>query len=624
MKKLKLNKDAFLCISLMIYLLVMDAFVKYIAGLDLFAPYSASFNLFFVCLMGAICALFKTKGKYIFTLVVGGLLAIFGFSQAMHYQVFNTFYSIAKIEMLPQLMQVSNGAASSIDFFSLQMLIPFIVMLTINSLVYFKIGYCKACISKKVKVVYLSILLMMSAGCGFTIHSYPDYPQHVRSFEYLYERLYNKSMAVNYFGIYSYFFKDVYNSFIKRNKAELESICTYQANNGYVQPVNAYSGLFEGKNLILVLAESFSQYSLDPVITPYMYEMAQNGIWFNHHYAPLFDSNTADSELIALTSTMPSTEGSITPNHYFMNHYNTALPHLFKEKGYGTLSFHSWFKEFYNRNITHTSYGFDHYYADDELTFNKFDKWTRALNWPKDSELFAQVLPLTNTQQPFMDFIISATSHMPYRNDRKEIQDDIAWLKDTGYTHSNKEVFIYNASLHELDIALENLVTELEEQGLMEDTVIAVFGDHYPYGMSEQAQKDYFQDNYNTVNMYQTPFFIYAKNIQPVKVDKMTSTFDIYPTLANLFGLDINGQIVFGHDALSNDYEPMVYFSDYSWLNQYAYYDANSGSITRYDDTLSDDMIDEINNHVIEALTIGQDLLASDSFTYKDGKLISE
>ncbi len=625
MVKIKWNKDVLLCTTLMIYLVIMDLLIKYIAGLDLFQRYSVMFNVCFISFIGAVCALFKTKGKYIFSTIIGLIVAIYGFSQAMHYQVFNTFYSIAKISMLAQLNDVKTGAASVIDIFSLQVLIPFIILMLVNSLIYFRLKESMG--AKKPRhrfVLSFMVSLLAISGCGFSVAAIPDYPQHVRSYEYLYERLYNKSLAVNYFGVYSYMLKDIYNSFIKRNKAEIASIKAYQQDNAYPANINEYTGLFEGKNLILVLAESLSKYSLNEQFTPFMYQMAQEGILFDKHYAPLFDANTADSELIALTGTMPSTEGSITPNHYFMNHYNSALPNLLKNNGYHTLSFHSWFKEFYNRNVTHYSYGFEHYYADDELVFNKFDNWTRALNWPKDTELFAQVLPLTNTEQPFMDFIISATTHMPYRKDRKELREAMEWLKDSGYTNSNNEVFIYNASLHELDSAMENLVNELEEKGLLDDTVICVFGDHYPYGMSDQCQQDYFGDLYNTVDMYQTPFFIYAKGIEPKVIHQMTSTFDIYPTLANLFGLDINGNIIFGSDALDNNFEPMIYFSDYSWMNEHAYYNASNQITTYFDDTLSQDDIDRINGEVIEALTIGQDLLASDSFSYKDGKLLTE
>lgn len=617
-----LSKDIIISGLFLVLVGVYDIFIKYVCLLELFESYSVRFNLFFICALAFLLSFFKTKGKLIFSSIVGLIICIYSFAQVAHFQVFNTFFSLSKISMLKELGEVGAGAATSINFTSLQLFIPYIVFIILSVLAYKLMPNVEnKHKSLRVKCVLVSAFIVMSLGCGFTIVSYPDYPQHVRSYEYLYERLYNKTLAVRYFGLYSYAGKDFYNTFIKRNKAELEAIDAYAQNNAYQQTSNEYTGLFKDKNLILILAESFSTYSLDPQITPFIYQMSQEGIYFANHYAPLFDANTADSELIALTSTMPSTEGSITPNHYFTNDYNTALPNLFKNAGYSTQSFHSWYKEFYNRYITHQSYGFDNYYADDQLQFSYTGNWKSAYNWPKDTELMGQVLSNTDTSSKFMDFIITAVSHMPYRSDRVELQEDIQYLKDTGINQSNTEIFVYNAALHNLDTAIKTLVTDLEEQGILDDTVIVLFGDHYPYGMSEEAQSEYFTNIQHSVDMYRTPFIIYNPLIESKTITDVTSTFDIYPTLANLFGFNIDGQIVFGNDALDNNFESLVYFADYSWLNNHAYYNASTQETIYFDQELSSDDIDQINNDVIEALSIGQDLLASNSFTYVNGKL---
>ena len=58
--------------------------------------------------------------------------------------------------------------------------------------------------------------------------------------------------------------------------------------NTYVQSLtpskkNAYTGLFEGKNLILITAEAFTAETIDPVRTPTLYRMANEGIKFEEY-----------------------------------------------------------------------------------------------------------------------------------------------------------------------------------------------------------------------------------------------------------------------------------------------------------------------------------------------------
>lgn len=600
-----------------IYLIVMDAMIKIVVNIPVFERYSFIFNLFFVLVICFLMAMVKTRHKYWISISLGLIMGIYGFAQIAHYQVFNTFFSLSKISMISELIAVSTGAATVMNFTSFQMVIPCIILfillwlnhhyLPVNSHIHH---------SRKVMISWMLAVVCFMGGCGFTIASYPDYPIHVRSYKYLYERLYNKTLSVRYFGIYSYLIKDFYNTVISQNKVEAEMVESYLDTNAYTGSTNAYTGLFEDKNLILILAESFSAYSLDPVVTPNLYKMSTQGIYFANHYAPLFDANTADSEFIALTGLMPSTEGSTTPNHYFSNHYDNGLAHFFNDNGYNPLSFHSWNRSFYHRDVLHPSYGFNHYYANESFDFTTFNGWTSAYNWPLDTELFQGAYELTDTSKPFMDFIISATSHMPYQKNRKELSDEITYMESVLPKDTDGEIIVYDAALHNLDTAIGNLMTSLENDGVLEDTVIVVFGDHYPYGMSEHGQSIYF-DGLLKYEKYRTPWLIYTPGIEAKTVTRTTSTFDIYPTLANLFGFDIDDQLVFGVDALDDDTKGIVYFPDYSWLDDHAYYDASNASTIKFDDTYDDQTIDMLCEQSLNALTVGQAALAIDTFDKK-------
>ena len=117
-------------------------------------------------------------------------------------------------------------------------------------------------------------------------------------------------------------------------------------------------GIFKGKNLILILCESLSTIVIDEELTPTLYMMKTQGINFDNHYAPVYQSATADSEFISLTSQIPSIDNGPLAYDFYENTFPSALPQLFREIGYSANSFHSFKKEFYNRETLHYTYGF--------------------------------------------------------------------------------------------------------------------------------------------------------------------------------------------------------------------------------------------------------------------------
>jgi phosphoglycerol transferase MdoB-like AlkP superfamily enzyme len=58
-------------------------------------------------------------------------------------------------------------------------------------------------------------------------------------------------------------------------------------------------------------------------------------------------------------------------------------------------------------------------------------------------------------------------------------------------------------------------------------------------------------------------------------VDKVTSSLDVLPTVANLFGLDTTGAFFAGHDGLG-DQGGYVFFADGSWYDGETYWDSST------------------------------------------------
>ena len=59
--------------------------------------------------------------------------------------------------------------------------------------------------------------------------------------------------------------------------------------------------------------------------------MKTQGINFDNHYAPVYQSATADSEFISLTSQIPSIDNGPLAYDFYENTFPSALPQLFRE-----------------------------------------------------------------------------------------------------------------------------------------------------------------------------------------------------------------------------------------------------------------------------------------------------
>lgn len=68
---------------------------------------------------------------------------------------------------------------------------------------------------------------------------------------------------------------------------------------------NDHTGKYEGYNLILLTAESFSPIAVDEDVTPTLYKMIHEGYQFENFYTPIWEVSTSDGEYVALNSLLP-------------------------------------------------------------------------------------------------------------------------------------------------------------------------------------------------------------------------------------------------------------------------------------------------------------------------------
>ena len=108
---------------------------------------------------------------------------------------------------------------------------------------------------------------------------------------------------------------------------------------------------------------------------------------------------------------------------------------------------------------------------------------------------------------------------------------------------------------------------DLEKAGKLDDTVIVLSPDHYPYGLSDNDYNELAGKTLDTnFERYHNTLIIYNSAMdENVVVDKPCSDIDVLPTLLNLFGIDYDSRLLMGKDILSNS-SPLVVFQNYSWI----------------------------------------------------------
>ena len=159
------------------------------------------------------------------------------------------------------------------------------------------------------------------------------------------------------------------------------------------------------------------------------------------------------------------------------------------------------------------------------------------------------------------------------------------------------------------------LLNKLEESKRLEDTVIALVGDHYPYELTlEQVNElsEYEKDGIIEVN--RSNFILYNSQMQTIKIDKVASQIDVLPTLYNLFGIDYDSRLIIGKDILST--EPgLAIFGNRSWVSDYGSYFSNSKKfIVKENKEVTEDYISQINQIVNNRINMSKLIIENDYY----------
>lgn len=368
---------------------------------------------------------------------------------------------------------------------------------------------------------------------------------------------------------------------------------------------NKYSGMFENKNLIFVVAESFSEIGIDKDRTPTLYKLTNNGFIFDNFYVPYYLS-TIGGEFQSLTGLYPN-YSTLTKWKSGENSFPYGLATTFKEKGYNTYAYHAHDGYFQNRYKYLKALGFDNFKACNmELDIN-------CNMWPEsDIEMIkATTNDYINSDKPFMTYYMTVSGHLDYTKEGNSIVSK-NWdlVKNLDYSDKAKS---YLATQIELDRAMESLLKELENKGILEDTVIVLLADHYPYGLSLEEINElssYKRDELFEIN--HNALIIYNSSMKNISITKVGMPIDVLPTIYNLFDIKYDSRLFAGSDLLSNN-EGMVILDNLSWITDKGKYNSLNG---KYSGDIDSDYINNINNIIQNKIIFSRNMITYDGYRY--------
>ncbi|MFD2673453.1 LTA synthase family protein [Marinicrinis sediminis] len=428
-------------------------------------------------------------------------------------------------------------------------------------------------------------------------------------------RTFDRNIVVKSIGSYNYHLYDVVlNSRMKSKKVFADSEDLVDAES-YLKssPQNLPSelqGIAKGKNVFLISLESLQSFVIDrkmfnQEITPFLNDLIEDSFYFENFYHQTGQGKTSDAEFIIDNSLYGLPSGAVYFTHA-QNSY-TGTPEMLKEEGYTSAVFHANDASFWNRELMYDSMGYDEYFAKPYYTINE----ENSVGWGlKDIEFFEQSMPLVKSlEKPFYAKFLTLTNHHPY-----VIEPEDAMIPN--FTSGDGSFDRYFATVRYLDESMKRFFEEVKANGLYEDSIFVLYGDHY--GISEnhnRAMGEFLNKEitpYDSVQLQRVPLIIHIPGTDGERIDTVSGQIDIKPTILNLLGVETPHGMMFGHDLFSANHPNAAVLRNGSFIAEDVLYAQN----TCYDRETGVEVEDEACDPYREKAE--NDLRYSDEIIYGD------
>jgi phosphoglycerol transferase MdoB-like AlkP superfamily enzyme len=280
-----------------------------------------------------------------------------------------------------------------------------------------------------------------------------------------------------------------------------------------------------------------------------------------------------------------------------------------QEKGYYTFSMHANNATFWNRNVMHKNLGYQKFYSKEDYEVTEENTIGLGLS---DESFYEQSITylkdIKANHDKFYGTLISLSNHTPFSDVEKygdfkvslTDKDENGNTVEYNYLEGTK-LGNYLKSVHYADKAFGEFIENAEKEGLLDNTVIVLYGDHDARLPKKDFQKMYNYDketdgilssddeNYIEFGTYQyelnrkTPFIIWTK------------------------------KYALGHDIFDIKSNNIVVFPNSNFVTNKVYYNSQKGEyLALTNDPISEDYIEECNEYASQLLDVSNDVVVYD------------
>lgn len=630
-------KTNILTLTFLIFNIINGIILRYITVKNYFNIKPILGDLVISLVIISFAYLFKPKNQFKYYISWSIILSILCIINSIYYGNYISFASISLLKTSTQLGEYTTAVTTLLEPKYFLFLFQIIALIIVNNKLKKKKYYDKVKeieIGKKRMFITFCLCLFITLIFACTLSS--------KDFSRL-NKQWDRRYTVMEFGIYTYQINDLilsgkvaFGNLFNYDEAYQEFVEYFDSKEDNISN-NKYTNLFQGKNVIVIHAESIQGFTMnikfnDKELTPNLNKFAKEGIYFSNFYTEESIGNSSDSEFTSLTSLLPVSSGTVFIN-YFDKTY-VSLPSLLKEKGYYTFSMHGNVGSAWNRTNAYKSLGYDHFYSytdaydiDEILGLGLSDK-----------SFFRQscdiIDDISKNNSNFYGTLVMLTNHTPFTGlDDTEYYDDypvdiidgdntIAYLEDTKIGH-------YFKTVNYADSAIGQLMNDLDEKGLLDNTIVVIYGDHDSKIKKTEFEKLYYSeyiddvlidknkkidviDNFTYEINRKVPFIIWSKDIidseYNEEITKVMGMVDVMPTLGNMLG--VNNKFALGHDIFSIN-DNVVVFPDGSFITDKVYFDNSSSEYRQItlDDSITIDYLLNYQEYANKLISVSNDVI---------------
>lgn len=500
----------------------------------------------------------KNRNRYILGASIVVTLVLL--ANIVFYRFFNDFLTIPVLFQTSNMGDLGSSISSLFEPFDLLLVVDIAILFWLMKRPRFKTD---ATVTRKEKTAfYLLVAGVFFFNLGLAETERPQ----------LLTRSFDREMLVKNISVYNFHVYDgIIQSKTSAQRALADSNSLTEIEN-YVkankkEPNDEMFGIAKDRNVIMVSLESTQSFVINQKIngeeiTPFLNDFIGESYNFDNFYHQTGQGKTSDSEFIVDNSLYPLGRGAV----FFTNSNNeyVATPELLKEKGYYSAVFHANNKSFWNRDIMYQALGYDRFFDVNDYDVNE----ENSVGWGlKDKEFFEQSVDhMKELPQPFYSKHITLTNHFPFElNEEDKMIDE--------FDSNSKTLNNYFPTVRYQDEALKNFIQKLKDEGLYDNSIIVLYGDHYGISENHNAAMGEFLGKevtpFDEIQLQKVPFVVHIPGVtdkKPQTISDVSGQIDIRPTLMHLLGIETKDEIEFGKDLFSKDKLPLTVLRDGSFI----------------------------------------------------------